>query len=137
MQLLLPSAGLVKDAVCIPNGNPTHGGKTCVTGHECSNNGDCAFEKCVCKPGFRGDHCQYGPTCTTQYFVFADSNGNGLVEKCAFVYFCFCFCFCFCFFFFFFLWPFPSVFCVLCSSLRVSIVYSRWVRLNQPSSWPP
>ena len=79
--VLLPSAGLVKDEVCVPNGNPTHGGKACVTGHDCSNNGGCNQEgKCDCKPGFRGDHCQYGPTCTTQYFVYADANGNGLVE---------------------------------------------------------
>jgi hypothetical protein len=58
--VLLPSAGLVKDEVCVPNGNPTHGGKTCVTGHDCSNSGACSQQrKCECKTGYRGDHCQY------------------------------------------------------------------------------
>lgn len=78
--LLLPSAGLVDEVKCTPNGNSVHGGIACATGHDCSNNGDCPSGHCVCKPGFRGDHCQYSPTCTTQFYVFSDANGNGLVE---------------------------------------------------------
>lgn len=79
--LLLPSAGIVATETVIPNGNPTHGGAHCKTGHDCSNNGNCEGGKCNCHPGCRGDQCQYSGTTQQQFFVFADSNGNGKVEE--------------------------------------------------------
>jgi hypothetical protein len=78
--LLLPSAGIVTTQRLIPNGNKIHGGAHCATGHDCSNNGNCNNDKCNCKPGARGDKCQYSGKTVTEYFVFADANGNGLVE---------------------------------------------------------
>lgn len=78
--LLLPSAGIVSTETVIPNGNKVHGGAKCVTGHDCSNDGNCVCGKCNCRHGVRGDKCQYGSTTIRQYFVFSDANGNGLVE---------------------------------------------------------
>ena len=65
-KILLPSAGIFTNHTCIDNGNPTHGGASCVTGHDCNNNGGCdgLSHTCVCKPGYRGDKCQFAPTCS-------------------------------------------------------------------------
>ena len=56
--------------------------------NNCNGRGNCVLGKCVCNPGYGGNHCQIGIKCNgssvTMFFIFAFSgtcpilcNGNG------------------------------------------------------------